>query len=744
MRAAPNTESKRPLVAMGDRYMDAFMKLPPSIQRKAYTMFSRFVNAPTSAGRNYEKIRDGASDFYYSARIDDNYRAIIAHPKEGNVYLFMWADSHEEAYRWARTHVCSVNARTNCIQVYETMDTSMQLPVKAGIDTAKQPEPEKKIVVAAESTPVPPLPKAEPLFRNFSDEDLLSISVPEDRLEPVRQVKSREELDFLREKLPPDAYESLVWLADGEDIVTVREAYASVETVDANDIESVLKTERSRRSFRVIESDADMQAIMDASLEKWRVFLHPIQKRLVEKKALTPTLVRGAAGTGKTVVAMHRAVELVRRGDIPNGKKLLFTTFTRNLAVDIETSLRTLCTPDEMRKIEVVNIDAWVAGFLRKNRVNIRIVYPSSDEYEKRWDAALTMVDPAEKLPVSFYDEEWRRVVLPQEIRSEDEYLKASRKGRGVSISRKQRKAIWPVFEAMRNELSQAKAMTIEDACFMALRMQEAKAGLNNYAAVIVDETQDMGTESLKLLACLARNSTDEEPRIFLVGDGQQRIYARTASLSACGINVRGRRSERLKLTYRTTEEIRKVANRVLFGESFDDMDEGNESLKGNVSFRHGQNPVLHVAGSLQEEVDWVAGHIKELLDSSEFKPQDICVVSRTNKDIRMYAESLANKGIKGVQISRNLADDSGISGIRLATMHRVKGLEYKAVFIVGADEGRMPLVAGDTDDVKEKKTHELTERSLFYVAASRARDALFISSSGKPGQFLNQVLSDQ
>lgn len=743
MSTTSDNTSRRLVVAMGDRYMDSFVKLPQSVQRRAQAFFNKFRADPSQPGINYGKLHGRASDFY-SGRVSDEYRVIIARPKKSNVYLFLWVDTHNEAYDWARTHKCGINTRTNCIQIYETLDVPPpEIPDMTVLVQQSKSSVEQIVEKVEENKPVVPLPAKEPLFKDYSDEQLLSISVPEDRLAPVRKLLDRDELELIREKLPEDAFEALVLLADGDDINEIIEVYGKSETVDTENVEAVLKTERSRRSFRVIESDADMQAVMDASLEKWRVFLHPAQRRLVEKKQTTPTLVRGAAGTGKTVVAMHRAVYLVRNGFIPSGKKLLFTTFTANLAVDIATALRSLCTPDEMRRIEVVNIDNWINSFLRRSRANVRIVYPSSDEYRNRWNSALTVKDPDLKFSDSFYDEEWRRVVLPQEIRSESEYLKASRKGRCISVSRTLRKMIWPVFEEMRNGLSQSKAMTIEDACFMALRIVEKRSGLTNYAAVVVDETQDMSAEALRLLACLAKpnNAPDAEPNIFLVGDGQQRIYARTASLSACGINVRGARSRRLKITYRTTEEIRRVANQVLLGADFDDMDEGVENRKGDMAVRHGIKPMLYVAESLSDEIEWIAEHVKELLDSGEFKPEDVCVVARTNNDISLYMERLAQNGISGVQISRKLADDSGIAGIRLATMHRVKGLEYKAVFIVGANEGMMPLEQAKSDDVKENSILQLTERSLFYVAASRARDALFISSSGTPGEFMKQLI---
>jgi superfamily I DNA/RNA helicase len=584
-----------------------------------------------------------------------------------------------------------------------------------------------------------PAPACEPLFAQFTDEELASIGVPEDRLALIREIRSRQELSSLQAKLPSDAFESLVWLADGESLEEVRSAYRNDKPTQ--EWEQAVRSERSQRSFRVVEDDADMERIVGASLERWRVFLHPSQKRIVENPAKTPMLVRGAAGTGKTVVAMHRAVSLVQRNDWPKGKKLLFTTFTNNLAIDIQHQLRCIATPEELNRIEVQNIDAWVSKFLKRKKIARTVVYPDSQAYEECWTKALLMREPDSRFTESFLREEWQRVILPQEINSERDYLRASRKGRGVSLSRNDRKEIWPIFEDMREELGQNNLITTEDAGFMAASILEQDPAANPYAAVVVDETQDMGEHSLKLLARIAKGDEPQnEPWIFLCGDGQQRIYSRTASLSACGINVRGRRSSRLKLTYRTTEEIRLVAEKVLAGREFDDMDGEAEKQKGLTANRHGAEPVVYAAQNFDDEVAWIAEQI-DSLDRQNFLPSDICIVTRTNSQVEAYSRALAEKGFEPSKIARGQADTGAKDRLRIATMHRVKGLEFKAVFIAGASEGRMPLKAR-TEDPVEIRQSELTERSLFYVAASRARDVLFVSCDGEPGAFLKSLRS--
>lgn len=719
-----------PTLALSDMFFDSFAKLSKEPRRKVQNFLLKFSQLAATNALDYEEVKDAPAD-YRSACIDDTLRAIICHPDSGNVYLLLWVAKRDDASQWARTHVCKVNPNTGSLQVYETQATA-PAPKKQNGTRTEQPA----------------------MFASFSDDDLRSIGVPDDCLPLVRSIYSRDDLERERSRLPLDTVECLIWLADGDSLEEVKNVYGDCRK--ATNVEDALKNSRSQRTFCIVENDAAMRRLVDASLERWRIFLHPTQKKLVERLPgkttdvliCPPMLVRGGAGTGKTVVAMHRAAFLVRHPAWKPDAKLLFTTFTKNLAIDISGMMAKLCSPDELRRIEIVNFDAWVANFLQRNKVTKTLVYPGNKNYDACWKEALTYAPLNLGFPNSFYDEEWRRVVLPQEIRSEHEYLRASRKGRGTALSRNQRKAVWPVFDEMRNLMSNTGIMTIEDASYMAQHLVREQHHLINYGAVVVDETQDFGNEALTLLAELARPDDDAgtEPNLFLVGDGQQRIYNRQGTLSACGINVRGRRSERLRLTYRTTEEIRRAAEAVLSNVAFTDMDDGNESQQGNLANRHGMPPVTYAAKSFNEECQWIIERINEIKASYasngiKLNLSDICLVTRTNALLDQYESALEDLGVATRKLSRKAYDDLGNEGLRLATMHRIKGLEYKVIFIAGANEGVMPLRFANTDDPEEKKSLCLTEKSLFYVAASRAKDALFVSCHGTPGEFFDLLL---
>ncbi|MCO6442182.1 MAG: UvrD-helicase domain-containing protein [Nitrococcus mobilis] len=702
-------------VAISQDFFTAFARIPRSKQKKVNEFVSKFRNNPHASGINYEKINDAASSQYRSVRIDQDYRGIVLKPEKGNVYLLLWVDKHNAAYDWARRHRCEVNPLTGSLQLYETIHDEGQTD-------------------AAPVTPGSTSEDAEPLL-GIRSRELLRLGVPEDRLAQVQGLTAMTQLEGMESQLPVEAFEALCFLADGVPLDEVMEEYALPDgpEVDPEDVSAALQRAQSRRRFHVVGDELELQQMLEAPLEQWRVFLHPTQRRLVERDWNGPVRVLGGAGTGKTVVAMHRARWLVKTILKPS-ERLLLTTFTRNLATDIEANLRKICSADQMKQIEVTNIDAWVHRFLKRESHSARIVYPGQEAFEKCWKRGMQLADGALELPDSFYEEEWRRVILPQRVMSQPEYFKASRAGRGVPLSRKQRARIWPVFEEVRFQLHQAGAMISEDAVFTVLDMLAEGAVARPYRAAIVDEAQDFGMEALKLIRALV---PDGKNNLMIVGDGHQRIYGRKASLSQCGIDIRGR-GRKLRINYRTTEQIRRLATAVLEGVDVDDLDNGNDPVKGYRSLIQGQPPVIKGFDTELEESSWVVGEIESLL-AEGMRSQDICVVGRTITQLKAVSSALQQRGLETHGISRDSADNTHIGGVRLANMHRIKGLEFKAVFLVGVRDGVVPLALSmtHTEDPIEKRARDLNERALLHVAGTRAVHSLYITWSGEPSPLL-------
>jgi hypothetical protein len=390
---------------------------------------------------------------------------------------------------------------------------------------------------AAAAPPVP-APTVSGLFDQCKDKHLLRLGVPEGLLGTVRGIESDAELEAVESQFPQEAYEALFMLASGYSLDEVFREMEKVEaetSVDQMDFVAALKNDDSKRRFFVVDEAKDLAEVLNAPLDQWRVFLHPKQRRLVSIHANGPVRVLGGAGTGKTVVAMHRARYLAEQVFNKKEDRILVTTFTRNLATDIQENLRKLCSVDALARIDVVNLDAWVASFLRAHGYRHQVVF-DEDENEA-WAFALNQAPSDLGLSPSFYRSEWEHVVQAQNITDSDQYLKASRIGRGTKLGRDAKKRIWSVFQEYRAQLNEQGKKEFIDLLRDARGLIQSKGMQLPYRAVIVDEAQDMSAEAFRLLRTIV---VEEANDLFIVGDAHQRIYRHRISLGQCGINIFG------------------------------------------------------------------------------------------------------------------------------------------------------------------------------------------------------------
>lgn len=715
-------------VAISADFFTAFASIPRQRQNKVVNFINKFRNNPTSPGINYEKVINAFDPNIRSVRIDDTYRGIVLKPKNSNVYLLLWVDHHDDAYKWAVRKKCIINAQTGSIQVFDVEESTEAIQHNEVVNQNKVDviEPQQVEVKG-------------PIFKDISDEILIKVGVPEETLATVRKICSASDLDKNINLLPPDAYEALYFLAEGYSVEEVLEEFGKKdeEEIDTEDFDAALNNINTQQKFIVLDDEdgqEELKEILAAPLEKWRVFLHPTQRKIVEKNFNGPARVLGGAGTGKTVVAMHRAKWLAENVFNKSNEKILFTTFTRNLAEDIKSNLRKICSPEIMKRIDVVNIDAWIIDFLRKHNYNYKVIY--GKELEKLWERALTMASSEVKVPESFYKEEWEKVVIPNDVTTKSEYIKVARLGRGIRLDRKARILVWNVFEEFKTLMNEAGVRDADTAMMEARILLQSYGKILPYKSVIVDESQDLGMQAFKLIRQIA--GEEHKNDIFIVGDTHQRIYSNKVVLSKCGINIRGR-SHRLKINYRTTEETRAWAFNLLNGIKFDDLDNGEEDNKGYKSLVHGPAPQVVNFKNINEEVDYIAKNIKEL-EEQGIELNNICLVARTDRQLDMYKELLRDRMIKSYKIHRKEAEDRQNKSIRVATMHRIKGLEFDYVFLVGANDGVVPLrsVIESASDNVIKNQRIIAERSLLYVAATRAKKSVFVSSYGKKSEFLN------
>lgn len=697
-------------VAIAIDFLSAFLNIPKKQQGKILEFLTKFRSNPTSPGINYEKIVAAKDPNMRSVRIDKAFRGIVLKPEKGNIYVLLWVAHHDRAYKWAENRTVTIHPETGSIQVLNVEDMEHVIKTTVAVDSSN-------------------------LFAKYKDRHLLRLGVPEIHMELVRGLKNEEDLDKISEKLPQEASEALYYLAAG---YTIEETFREMDKsdkpckkVDENDFESALDNPDSQRRFYIVEDDLKLLEILNAPLEKWRIFLHPSQKKFAKRDWNGPVRILGGAGTGKTVVAMHRAKWLAEHPFSGDNDRILFTTFTKNLAADIRENLSMICDRKSMKRIEVVNLDRWVADFLKKTGYTFQIDY--GNRTEELWSQAIDLAPSSLTFKDTFYQEEWKKVIQPQGVCSLKEYFKASRIGRGVKLSRKDRQAVWTVFEEYRTLLNENGLKEVDDAMRDACYIIEKKGNILPYRAIVIDEAQDFGVQAFKLIRRMVPEGKND---IFITGDAHQRIYRHKVVLGKCGINIMGR-GRKLRITYRTTDETRKWATGLLEGLKIDDLDGGTDDVKGFKSLLHGIAPVVKNFDSLEDESEFICQFLK-----TKKHLKSVCLVARTHKLLNQYDAILKEKGIETYNIKRSEPEDRKAPGLRLATMHRVKGLEFDHVIISGVNKGIIPYTGYENEscDITIIEESEVLERALLYVSATRAKKEVVITSFGKKSPFLENI----
>ena len=699
-------------------------KLPDYVSGKFLDLMSRYMDNPSSNGLNLETVEGGRDKSLKSLRLDQNYRAIAFEtPKD---IMFVHVNEHDKAYRWAEGRRVKLDKATNRIRIVEEIEQNQE-----AVTINKQ---EKN------------------LFSDFKDKKLIALGVAEEAIALARSLSSESELDDAQDRFDPLSFQVLYALAAG---YSEEEVYALVgdviiepsSTDQDKSFEDLITTEESRQTIFTPQSIEELRRFFDGELEGWRIWLHPDQRKFAYKDYNGPAMVRGGAGTGKTVVAMHRAKYLADQltADPQNaGQKILITTYTTTLAKDIENNLKTLCpeyVSGSAPRIEVINLDRWAVQYLKKKQFNRRVVSTAADEQhiEGLWDEVFESLILPSGLSEAFIKAEWEQIIQAKGIDDLADYIRASRVGRGTPLNRAKRKTLWNYFALFRAKLIQSGLVERDDVYREAIPLLRAEPGKLGYYSVIVDEAQDMGEQAFRLIrSIIPEAQNNDKNSIFIVGDAHQRIYNRRASMSSCGINIIGR-SRKLRLNYRTTHEIRTWAVAVLKGISVDDLDQGKDSLDGYVSLARGMPPQLNGYGTDSEELAALAQWIDEL-PSDKIADNEIGILCHTNKQLQLVEDCFSTRGISTLKLSTDKADERGKPGVRLCTMHRAKGLEFKAVAIPFMSNNQFPpkWLLDKAIDEADKEDMEGQLKSLLHVAATRAIGHLRVSWSGVQSHYFS------
>lgn len=764
---------------VADTFSDALTRLPKQIREKVGIAQSKFNTNRNQPGLNFEKIH-AADDDIYSIRVNQDYRIICKCPSEDKD-IFLYVDKHDDAYQWAKDHTCSedingimtvhtatapkisntggklcsrlsafsdddfsaiavgpeyreqlrnkVFTKNHLLGFKDLFSEETYLILEYVIDGGTKDEAlDIYAEFLEEVIPVPAI-QDPPLF-DYLDIDLAHIGVPKELIDLLKRCRTKDDFTSIQDKFPESVLQTLYALLDGEPIETIKKKITSEsKDVVEGDIETVLNNPRTQQSIIKIESDEDFSKLLEEPMEKWRVFLHPDQRHIVEADYNGPARVIGGAGTGKTVIVVHRAKMLASKckGD----EKVLVTTFSRTLADDISARLNSICSAKELKRIEVNTLDSIAYNLAQryvKYTKQLSIAWRNAQEKAKFYT-----------FKESFYIAEWREVIQGQQIKSREEYRKALRIGRGDQrVDRAARDSIYTVMEYYKEYMKEKNWIDIEWAENESAELLKRNPA-GKYKYILVDECQDFGAPALRLLRALAGKEHPND--LFLSGDARQRIYSGKTSLSSCGIYVRNR-STQLKVNYRTTREINDLSLVIQKGFNYDDLDNNPTDKDGNTSIRHGEAPRIQSFKTAYEELSAVAADIQEKIQQG-LRSSEICVVAKTNKICDYYEEELSNYGIDTLRLLQDQPDDRSISGVRISTMHRVKGMEFDSMYAVSVNDGIMPFSWEYKDsnlDANARLDIRKKDANLLAVAITRARKSAWISSFGTPSMLLEKL----
>ncbi len=686
---------------LSDSFFDKFIELPRNVQSRVRDFQKKFRDNSQSAAIHLEPISQFKDNTLRSARVDQEYRAILGSIGKDN-FMLLWVDKHDNAYRWAQNKKFVWNEHTDTCQV-----------VPIFVESPKETMVEEQ--------------KTEDLsvLTNVDDEKLLMIGVPEEFLPLVRSIKDLDDLDKHEQDLPQDAYENLFSLFDGVEIDDIIE---EIEAGKSKDGEDSLLSNNNKRRFVEITDDEYLAKIMEQGMEKWQLFLHPSQRKLVDSDYKGTIKVSGSAGTGKTIAALHRLKFLASQPQ----SKVLFTTYTKALKENLEKLAIKMEVPAknyDLNNIDTVLMDVAKGYHVLPDGFNV-LDYSGDDRSKALW--AEVLESEVSEFNEEFLYAEYIDVIVYNNNKNLNEYLVQARIGRSKSLTRKQRVEVWKLkekYEALKQQKHAVDRLELFNMTASFLNEKD----IHPYTNVIADEFQDFSNPELRFLRSLVAEGRND---LFLTGDPFQRIYSgRKINFGAAGINVRGKRSMKLKVNYRTTEEIKRIAVSVVKGIKYDDLDGGEENNKGYVSLVHGERPTYLIFNSSAEEVAQVKQYINDCLEEG-IALEDICIAGRTRQLYKDVQDELHRDGVKYGEMKegKKRGDQDGLS---FCTFHSLKGLEYRVVILVGVNERSMPSCVTqshpfNTMDTAETKEYLAGIRSLLYVAITRARQMVFLTGYGE------------
>ncbi|WP_435176075.1 UvrD-helicase domain-containing protein [Actinacidiphila sp. bgisy145] len=677
---------------------------------EAWEKFERFTldQLFKDPGLKLESLKQAKDPHIRTMRITQGTRGVVLAPDTGDTFVLLRVMPHDKAIAWAIKQRASINTVTRAVEIRDITMLDQLTPAYERI------------------SPVP----AERLFAKVSDGDLAALGIDEATVRQARVLTSKEQLEVFAPYFPQDQREVLEYLAEGftveevwRDLVSVNLPTAS-DPVDTADYATAIRHTRTR--IALVTASDELRDILDKPFAAWRVYLHPSQHKVAYRASYSgPAQVTGGPGTGKTVVALHRIKHLLTY--LRDGDRVLLTTYTNALAAALRTGLSTLVDDEELlARVDITTVDAFASRVMSTSRRPLH-----SGEEETRWELAARATGFTGT--TQFLAQEYKHVVLGQNLRDQKEYEAADRRGRGSRLRATERPLVWRTIQEFTDRLAADGLRTYLGTCAQAAERLQTTGPV--YRHIVVDEAQDLHPAQWRLLRAAAPARPDD---LFIAGDPHQRIYDTKVSLLSLGIKVAGR-TTKLRKNYRSTHEILSWSTALLVGRPFEQLqdDARSETLLGYRSALHGNGPETYAATSEETELDALVHRVRAWVDNG-VAPGEIGVTARFNKAVEKVIAKLSAAEVPTVKLRADGAQ--GADAIRVGTMHSFKGLEFRCVAVVGVNAGAVPAPKAVTPEEVDRLQHEtdlMAERCLLFVACTRARDGLYVSWAGEPSQFL-------
>ena len=685
---------------IADTFTDSLAKLTGDEQKSVKTTAFDLQMNPANPGMQFHRISRIRDPNFWSVRVSRDIRLIV-HKTEVSL-LLCYVGHHDNAYDWAARRKIERHPKTGAAQLVEIRETVKEVVVPKYVEV--------------EQTAAPP----KLLYSHIPPDDLLGYAVPSEWLTDVLQA-TEESLFELCEHLPNEAAEALLDLAAGIQPVRLSVDDAAADPFAHPD---------AQRRFRLVSNVEELERALDFPWEKWTVFLHPAQRQLVERTYNGPARVAGSAGTGKTIVALHRAVHLAR---IHPDARILLATFSGSLVAALAERIRLLIgnEPQVFGRIKVRTIADVATEQFEAMQAETSIA--DTDTISTLIGDAAAAVE-GHRFSHRFLLTEWNDIVDAWHLTIWDQYRDVRRLGRKTRLRQEQRQIAWKIFEQVRRTLRQQNLTTMSGALHQTGASLRDNAVPIPYDFAVIDEAQDISVPELRFIAAVGGSRLDA---LFFAGDLGQRIFQTPYSWKSLGVDIRGR-SHTLRVNYRTSEQIRSQADRLLPPEMAD-VDGNSDSRKGTVSVFQGPPPDIRECEDIDCEATEVARWLRDRT-AEDFMPREIGVITRSEQELDRAEEAISLAGLEPVRLSDQLELPAG--RVAVATMHLAKGLEFRAVVVMACDDEVIPSqqrieTVGDDSDLEEVYH---TERHLLYVACTRARDRLLVTGVDPVSEFLSDL----